>query len=109
MLNIARFDVEVLDWIDPCGTPFIWIVASREPGRDTDDNLREMVQAIVEPLDGDVDAAGTSLYRHKEVVTSHDAKCIDFECTPELREATTIARQRAGLAYRVYPAERKAR
>jgi hypothetical protein len=103
-LNDAGFDVEVLDWVDPCGTPFIWLVASCE-GQDTDDDddLWSRVRAIVEPLGGDSDIVGTSVYRIKEV---YDDRNADYpEWMPELRRAAAIARQQAGLAYQVYPAE----
>ena len=100
MLNAAGFDVEVLDLVDPCGTPFIWTVVSCEPGHDTDDDLWSRVQAIAERFGGDIDNAGRSSYRLKED-NAYDVKRDDF---PELRRAAAIARAKTGLKYRVYSA-----
>jgi hypothetical protein len=103
-LNGVGFDVEVLDWVDPEGTPCIWLIASCEgQDTDTDIDLWGEVQAIVEPLGGGCDMAGTSEIRMKDEYRQDDA---DDPRIPELRRAAAGARQRAGLAYRVYPAER---
>jgi len=102
LLNSDSFDVEVLDWVDPYGTPFIWLVASCEPGQGvgTDDSdLGNRVLDSVKPLGGEVICAGTSPFRLKEY---HDGEEVD-ESMPELRETMAIVRQRNGLAYQVYP------
>ena len=102
LLNSDSFDVEVLDWVDPYGTPFIWLVASCEPGQGVgtnDSDLGNRVLDCVKPLGGEVICAGTSPFRLKEY---NDGEEVD-ESMPELRETMAIVRQRNGLAYQVYP------
>ena len=102
LLNSDSFDVEVLDWVDPYGTPFIWLVASCEPGQGVgtnDSDLGNRVLDSVKPLGGEVICAGTSPFRLKEY---NDGEEVD-ESMPELRETMAIVRQRNGLAYQVYP------
>jgi hypothetical protein len=102
LLNSDGFDVEVLDWVDPYGTPFTWFIASCEPGQGVgtnDSDLRNRVLDSVKPLGGEVICAGTSPFRLKEY---NDGEEVD-ESMPELRETMAIVRQRNGLAYQVYP------
>ena len=102
LLNSDGFDVEVFDWVDPYGTPFIWLVASCEPGQGVgtnDSDLGNRVLGSVKPLGGEVICAGTSPFRLKEY---NDGEEVD-ESMPELRETMAIVRQRNGLAYQVYP------
>jgi hypothetical protein len=105
-LNDAGFDVEVLDWTDPYGSSFIWLIASCAPG--DDDVLCSRLEAVVTPLGGDVDNIGTGPYRIKE---AHDLENVGLAkagyadpCTPEVKWTAATARQQAGLAYRVYSA-----
>ena len=102
-LTEAGFDVEVMDLVDYCGTPCVWAIAMCKPGRD-DDELRSEVWAIVEPLNGDVNQAGTSNIPIKEVIAEHDATVPTGPWMAKLEAAAAVERKQAGIEYRVYPA-----
>ena len=102
-LTRVGFDVEVMDWVDEGGTPYVWAIAMCKPGRD-DGELWSEVQAIVEPFDGEVDSAGTGNIPIKDAVAEHDRKIPDKPWYPELKRQAEIERKQAGIEYRIYPA-----
>jgi hypothetical protein len=92
-----------MDWVDEGGTPCVWAIAMCKPGRD-DDELCSEVRAIVEPLNGDVDQAGTSNIPIKEVVAENDATVPTAPWMAKLEAAAAVERKQAGIEHRVYPA-----
>ena len=98
-LTGAGFDVEVIDWVDEGGTPYVWAIAMCKPGRD-DGELWSEVRAIVKPLSGEVDRPGpaTSQSRKSSRRTIGNSRP---RRGGQAQAAAEVERKQAGIEYRI--------